>query len=283
MIVGVPVMDLHDVTGAFVESLVRTVTGSFRLVVVDNASRKPYRKGEFGRRLPFRVDVLRYDRNAGYYRPLLDLWAKFPDALVGLAHNDLVFYERGWDERMGACFARDPKLGLVGLCGSYEIDENGGRGGGTMCYFRGDTPHPVLGVPGQSQAAGERITDLRPSLILDSLFMMFRAGAVPALQIDDDVPLCHFYDKLWPCRLIEHGWRVGTLGVEIDHWGGLTAIGNTRYAEDCRRWFAERGAQPANPELEMYLLAERRFLSEYRDAKRFFPCTIDAGWNIARR
>lgn len=270
MILGVVAMDLHDVTAETVASLARTVTGPFRLALVDNGSERPYRRREFGR-LPFRVDVLRYPRNVGYYRPLLDLWRRFPDALVGLAHNDVIFYERGWDERMGACFARDPLLGLVGLCGSYEIDERGGRGGGTMCFFRGER--------GQAQAAGERITDLRPSLILDSLFMMFRAECVPLLEIDDDIPLCHFYDKMWPCRLIERGWRVATLGVEIDHWGGLTAVGNTRYAEDCRRWFLERGAQPENPELEMYLLAERRFFDEFRAT--MFRRRIGSDYGIA--
>ncbi len=282
MILGVPAIDLHDVTAALYTSLARTVRGPFRLVIVDNGSERLYDPADYGR-LPFPTDVVRYGRNVGFYAPLLDLWRAYPDALVALAHNDVVFHEPGWDLRMGAAFAADPQLGAVGLCGSNEIDERGGRGGGTMCFFRGSPGY-------QSQAAGLRITDLRPALVFDSLFMAFRAECVPLLEPGEtpagyetaeswaDLPLAHFYDKIWPCRLVRQGWRCAVLGVEIDHAGGLTAVGMPRYTEDCRRWFRERGQDPADASLAMYQEAERRFFAEFGGS--FFPAKVAADWTV---
>lgn len=268
MILGLPVQDGHDLTRASLESLAKTVRGgTFKVVVIDNNSTEPYKKSEFDD-LPLKVDIIRNKKNTGYYAPLIQLYDRYPsEALLGLMHNDMLLYEEGWNERMEACFAEDENLYLVGLCGSNEVDERGGRGGGTACFFRGEK--------GQSQAAGARIFGLMPSACLDSLFMMFKRDAVPALKEDwDNLPLAHFYDRIWPLKFVEQGYHVATLGVECDHMGGMTTVANPRYYEDCKTWLEERGQPYENPETEMYLVAERRYLGEFRDQKRFIPCRI---------
>lgn len=190
---------------------------------------------------------------------------------------------------MKESFDGDSKLGLVGLCGSWEADSHGGRGGGTMCFFRGEK--------GQTQDAGMRIYDLRPAILLDSLFMMFRRSAIPDLKIDENVAPCHFYDKIWSCRMIEAGWKVAVLGSEIDHIGGQTAVLEASYNDAARDWCIAQGIDyfnhktnltnevvvGENPGLAVYLEAERRFLTEYRDTKRLFPCVVDLDWNISPR
>ena len=282
MVLGIPVVDGHELTNAVLDSLAETITGdNFRIVIIDNGSDRDYSylKGE-------RVDVIRNKHNIGYYRPLQELYAKYPDEeLIGLAHNDLVYYEKGWNGRMEHSFAMDEKLALVGLCGSNEIDGLGGRGGGTVCFFRGGevkVGDRVIG--GQSQAAGRRTIDLIPSACLDSLFMMFRRSAIPDLVTEADpwehLTLAHFYDRIWPVRLVEKGWHVATLGVECDHLGGMTTAGNMRYRNDCIAWLDERGLPYEDPETEMYLVAERRYLGEYRDAKHFIPMIVHGDYSV---
>lgn len=280
MIIAAPVVDGHDLTNNLVKNMAETIQGDTKVVVVDNFSSEPYdHKSKL-------FDVLRYDENKGYYYPLIDLYNEYPDAkYIGLIHNDMVIYEQGWDVRMQQAFADDPQLGLIGLCGSNEIDQNGGRGAGTMVFFRGGAVQ--VGnqtINGQDQAAGARIHGVEPSVCLDSLFMMFRRDVIPHLMNDRDpwadVTLAHFYDRIWPIRTIEAGYRVATMGVECDHLGGMTTVANQRYWDDCIKWLNDRNIPFENPETEMYLVAERRYLGEYREEKRFLPCIVDKSYGI---
>lgn len=310
MILGIPVVDGHALTKAVLDSLDRTVTGSdFLVVIIDNKSDKPYQPEDWTH-YSFPVDIIRLPKNKGYYAPLQDLFRDYPDdELIGLAHNDLIYYEHGWNERMEHSFAMDEKLALVGLCGSSEIDERGGRGGGTVCFFRGgDVQIGDRVIRGQSQDAGRRTTDLVPSACLDSLFMMFRRKAIPDLITKKDpwknITLAHFYDRIWPVRLVEKGWHVATLGVECDHLGGMTTAGNVRYRDDCIKWLDER-KEPwrindngegiiaaekldprnipcGNPETQMYLVAESRYLTEYLDGKHFIPMRVNGDYSVSR-
>ena len=271
MILGLPVVDGHEVTKKFLEHLIPSVADpdNFQLIIIDNASIDPYRFQKLPP-APFPIKIVRNLRNKGYYYPLKQIYKNYrSDNLMGLIHNDVLIYEKGWDLRLRQAFADDPKLGLVGFAGSNEIDAGGGRGGGTMLRFRGTV--------GEGQSAGKFIDDLRPSVVFDSLFMMFRTEIVPDLLIDEDITLAHFYDRIWSCRVMERGWRSATLGIEIDHMGGMTIMANTRYRDDCIRWLKDRDILYVDPETEMYLEGQRRFLSEYRDQKKMVPCIIEEG------
>lgn len=288
MVLAAPVVDGHLLTFNLMRSLDQTVADkiNFEFVIVDNASERPYKDAIVSKTPKIATQVVEYEQNTGYYYPLIDLYERYPDAdLIGLIHNDMVIYEPGFDERMKKAFADDPQLGLVGLCGSNEIDYNGGRGAGTMLWFRGG--EVKIGdrvIKGQDQSAGRRIYDLEPAVCLDSLFMMFRREAIPELMNGrdpwQDVTLAHFYDRIWPIRTIEAGYRVGVMGVDCDHLGGMTTTANERYRNDCINWLDERNIPYENPETEMYLVAERRYLSEYREEKKFLPCIIGGDYAI---
>ena len=146
MVLGIPVVEGHDLTRALLDSLGATVTGgNFKVLIIDNASKKSYsiyEKYDYN----FEVRTVGLATNQGYYQPLKLLADEYPDEeLIGLIHNDMVIYERGWNERMEQCFKDDDKLALVGLCGSSEIDERGGSGGGVW-------PRTAKSVPVSPQA-----------------------------------------------------------------------------------------------------------------------------------
>jgi hypothetical protein len=270
---GVPVVDNHELTFNLIESLVKTVDDPSQLTVVvfDNNSDKPY-----GHHAVFNNKVVRYEKNIGYYRPINDL-AKMatPADIVGLCHNDLIFYEKGWDRRLRDCFVKDGRLGMVGFCGSNEVDDRGGRGGGTMCNFRGEKG-------ARTEDTGRRILDLQPALIFDSLFMALRVPVVECLGVDENFQLNHFGDRMWPLRAIEKGWRCGVLGIEIDHMSGQTLVGIARIEQDSRLWCLEHGipvAEGAQAGTAVYLEAERRYLAEFRDQKHLIPAHMN-GWEI---
>lgn len=277
MILGIPVVDGHELTKTVLKYLRRNaVDPNTKLVIFDNASTKPYKKSDFKD-----ADlVIRSEENIGYYQPLRHLYNVYPDEeYVGLIHNDLILYERGWDQRMVRAFEDDTKLGLIGLCGSREVDALGGRGTYTVCNFIGK--YVQVGdqlFKGQDKSAGRRIDGIEPAIVLDSLFMLFRRSVIPHLEHSkadwDHIPLAHFYDRIWPIRTIEAGYRVVTMGSDCDHIGGMTTTGNQRYRDDCIKWLDERSIPYDNPETEMYLVAERRYLGEYKHQKKWLPAII---------
>lgn len=284
MIIALPVVEGHELTKVAVDHLTKNaVLASTRIVIIDNGSEKPYTccKTMNGKK----IEVIRNANNIGFYRPLLQLYEEFEDEYIGIMHNDLMLYEPGWDRRMELAFKEDEKLGLIGLCGSKEVDERGGRGAYTVCNFMGREVQVGDQIwKGQDPSAGRRIEGIEPAIVLDSLFMLFRRDVIPHLEhsIDDwnDITLAHFYDRIWPIRTIEAGFHVITMGSDNDHIGGLTTTGSERYRNDCIKWLEDRNIPYDNPETEMYLVAERRYLSEYRDEKRWLPAIIREGYDV---
>jgi hypothetical protein len=260
--IGIPVVDGHSITLECLQHLSRnsTIPESVEIVVIDNESTIPYYNyiSSNPRHWEFKFDwrLVRLDENQGYYFPLLSVAEGATSAdIIGVMHNDLFIYEKGWDRILLDSFLRSPRLGMVGVCGSNEVDDRGGRGGGTMCNFAGQV--------GQLQEhTGRRITDLQLALILDSMFIAVRQPVIKALGINESIAPCHFYDKIWPLMTIAAGWQVGVLGLYVDHQGGLTTTGAV-FERFCERWCDHQRIkyEPGKASFEVYLEAERRFLA----------------------
>lgn len=300
MILALPVIDGHDLTKVCIEHATKNaVLETTKIVVIDNASDVPYDVSMLQGYNNVPVDLIRLEENIGFYAPLKEIYDRYIDQYIGLMHNDLMLYEHGWDQRMTEAFQNDEQLGLIGLCGSREVDERGGRGGYTICNFMGrEVKVGDETWVGQQPGHGQRIDGIEPAIVLDSLFMMFNRNVIPKLEAswDDwkDITLAHFYDRIWPIRTIEAGYHVITMGSDCDHIGGMTCTANERYRNDCIKWLDERGiawreddsgiiaterndprnVPCGNPETQMYLVAERRYLEEYRDRKKFLPAII---------
>jgi len=269
MILGVPVYEHHALTAQMIASLAETVQGpDFTLVIVDNASPTPYRRDDYD--VPFRLRVIRNARNEGNFYPLAQVGAA-GHSLVALGHNDMLYYEPGWNLRVEAAFRDDPALGLVGFAGSWAINADGERAiGTTMSNLRG--AHGRI----SAEHAGVRITDLRPSVAVDGLFMAFRREALAALTLNPSLPPAHWYDYIWGAQIIEAGWHQATLGVEVDHTGWSTEVGlATELDAEWRRWAADQGVDPgANVMEAIWATGRASWVNGF--GGRFFPCDIGA-------
>jgi len=281
MILGLPVVEGHELTAVAIDHIMKNRHfKNTKVVIIDNGSDKPYESDNPD------VHIIRNKENIGFYQPLKQLYDAYPDEeIIGIMHNDLMLYEPGFDLRMLTEFGHDPQLGLIGLCGSREVDERGGRGAYTVCNFMGREVQVGDQIwKGQDPSAGRRIEGIEPAIVLDSLFMLFRREVIPHLVREaeqwSDITLAHFYDRIWPIRTIEAGYHVVTMGSDNDHIGGMTTTGNERYRNDCIKWLDDRGIPYENPETEMYLVAERRYLGEYRDQKRWLPAIIREGYDV---
>jgi GT2 family glycosyltransferase len=246
------------------------------IAVIDNGSDPPIASERW---IPTDVRVVRNRQNIGCY-PLfaqgLELGRTYD--VIAFLHSDLIVHERGWDDRIREAFASDERLGLVGFVGSSELDAQGGRGLGTMLNFQG------VGRGSPAEAHGRRIADLRPAVVVDGCAMAFRREALAEIGSRADFPPHHFYDRLMSCQVLERGWRVAVLGVACDHLGNRTVSRETAWHELARRWAQAHGIAvgDGNWDLAIYLEAERQFLGEWRDRKRFVPVRVEPDWTLQR-
>ncbi len=280
MILYIPVLDMHDLTRTCLEHVAATVADkeNFRVVIVDNSSQPVYTPSIYND-LGLNLSVIRNEVNRGMFFPLRQVHNLFPDEdIIGCIHNDVMVYETDWDLRVKKAFAEDTQLALLGFCGSSEVDNLGGRGGDTKCFFDGRA--------GQKQEnTGRRISGLEPAAILDSLAMMFRASVILSLELKTSDPLYHFWDKVLPMKLIDRGLHVAVLGIQIDHMGGQTAVGKgDRFEPHALQWCKEQGVDfgpSINGGHGMYLEAEKRMF-EFGAPRGLIPCKVQPDYTLAR-
>ena len=272
-----------------------------QILVIDNGSSTPYldhikaavktyaeRVGE--------LRIIRNPKNVGNYPLFFQAREQADGDAIAVIHSDLFIYGQHWDVHIKQWFEGEPQLGLIGFLGSSEIDNFGGRGMGTMSNFRGATLGRWTGS--KAEIHGARIEDngRRWAAVVDGCAMVFRKEALAKIERKPEMPIHHHYDRLLSAQILELGYRVGVLGIAIDHISGQTANTQQQYQDSAKQWFKEhlgidtpeqwvdlrrdwfmntmnpsRGKQPDQWDYATYLEAEYQFLKEYRDQKHLIP------------
>lgn len=250
------------------------------IVVVDNGTPEPFK--EMGD-----LDI-RYEHNIGgnavFHRWQYDDWFEGdpPDYLAFL-HCDMMIHEVGWDKRIMAAFEKDPLLSLIGFVGSNEVDEYGGRGGGTILNYAGRT-YKDIGTASKAEEHGRRVTGMEPVAVLDHCAMIFRRTALERLtEQEDNFAPFHFYDKIMCLEVLEQGGRVAVMGISCDHFSGGTGPGAVQADELMRTWLDENGVyyDPQRPDVAIYVESEKRFKNRFF-ANHFAPLKVLPDYSIVR-
>lgn len=269
----IPFVDNYPLVRAVIGSLAENLAlPDTKIIALDNGSAEAAREFPGARlaRLPENIG------NYPVFHHALSLAGPQAD-LVAVFHSDLFVHERGFDRRITDTFACYPQLGLLGFVGSAEIDNEGGRGLGTVSNFQGRTVtnngHAWTGSP--AEAHGRRSSGLERAAVVDGCAMVFRRPVLETIPLCPAFPPHHFYDRLLSCQVIERGHLVAVLGVACDHISGQTASAAS-YRDLARRWCREHlGSDDiTNLDEEIYLQAESRWLREYRDMKGIVPVRL---------
>ena len=302
----IPVLNQYDLLAQTIKFLAQNSVTQPQLLLIDNGSNEEDKKlvdaifdnlakicnvpdlmSNFSE---FRI--IEQEKNIGTYRTFQDSLQYTKGDIVSYLHTDLFIYEQGWDKRVLDSFEQNTKLGLIGFIGSNEIDNFGGRGIGTMSNFQGSGVGGWNGSP--AEAHGRRITNINNGAVVDGCAMIFRKDCLQKLESKPNMPLHHFYDRLFSCQILEGGNEVAVLGIACDHISGQTVnkevihhfVANQdmlnrfgskeKWIELRKEWInntmnPSRGKKPDNPDYWTYLEAEWQFLNEYRDVKHFIP------------
>jgi glycosyltransferase involved in cell wall biosynthesis len=273
----------------------KNTCGDVEFIIIDNGSNLPIIQQQFPG-----AKIIRNEQNIGVYPTFKQGFEVATGNVLAFFHSDVVVWEDKWDMGVIEAFDQIPKLGLVGFVGSSEIDFNGGRGGGTASNFQGRVlgqtidikqglPLNWIGSP--AEVHGRRIDNYMKSAVVDGCVMIISREAWNKIGYRENFPMHHFYDRLISTQMLEAGFEVGTLGVEFDHISGQTVNVEKGYQVTAYKWLVEKGylntdLDPQNPSFQVsfdethnydpdiYQIAEKMWLSEYRDTKHIVPIKV---------
>ena len=256
------------------------------VILVDNASPNPERLQS----LIFdkvKVDrVIRIDQNDGVNSVFHKTLSQLQEYdIIAHFHCDLMIVDNAWDELVAMAFDIDPKLGLAGMVGSYEIDGAGGRGLGCHTTYMGYKYRSGQGSP--AEIHGARTQGVISAAVLDHCSMIFRKSVLEQLpaQLEAGFAPHHFGDRIWCCEVLNRGYHIALLGIDCDHFGGASGIGLSEYMAMSRRWLEKYDIphDSESPDGALYKEAERIFLSKWRDTLHFIPLRVNSDYSITHR
>lgn len=151
-----------------------------------------------------------------------DAFLSTKEPILAYIHDDVVIYERGWDERVLRQFD-DPSVGLVGFGGAL--------GHGTPNLYT--SPYHLPNLARQSfmsnmrsaEKHGARFAGERDVAVLDGFALFVRR---PILEKVDgwpvDKPYGYFMYSEWLCcEVRRQGYRIRLVGVDCEHLGGKSS------------------------------------------------------------
>lgn len=262
------------------------------IILVDNGSYTPMQQYSADRLIRFEENI---GVNAVFHRTIPYLESLDVTHVVHL-HCDVLIREKSWDEFLLLAFKADPKLALVGLLGSNEIDGAGGRGLGTASSFIGENYR--MGQATKAEIHGRRVKGIEAAAVVDHLFMAFPIDKLKQLPPQEESGYAphHFYDRILSCEVLSRGWHIALFGLDADHLGGGTGLiaiphdgpelGVLNREAMYKRWLTSKSIpykDGDNLDLIVYIEAERLFLNKWRDQSHFIPLKVNKDYTIGRK
>lgn len=279
MAVVVSCVDAPELAREATKWLRHHTSAESEIILCDNGSCPPLPRYHADRIVRFHHNI---GGNAVFHRMLPHL-----DALgvefVAYLHCDMMVREDSWDQRVITAFDADPLLALCGFVGSNEIDEQGGRGGGTMLNYVG-AYYEGFGQATKAEQHGLRVTGVHPAAVLDHCSMIFRVAQLRQLPPQEgNYAPGHFFDRICSAEVVQRGWHVAVVGIGCDHFSGGIAGGMDSQLDVYKHWLRAEGIpyNPRNLDQAVYVESERRFLQRFRDQTyKLIPYRVNSDYSI---
>jgi len=168
-------------------------------------------------------------------------------SIIACLHDDLEISTRGWDQQVINTFKTCPRAGLVGF--------GGGKGLGAADIYQ--TPYNPMQLAREqfisnmrdAEAHGQRSETAQPVACLDGFsqiglrsFWRNDPLRLPGAGVEKSAPSANLFTVMEQLGIIHHaydaalgayakqlGYQVWFIPVACHHYGGRTAVGDTRY------------------------------------------------------
>ena len=227
--VGIPVMNQEEETLRCLNQILETAHHIDQIVLIDNGSKIPLYntlKAQFPDVFTkTQVIIFRNETNVGVRPALNQIWRIADESdIVVYTHNDVQFFEHGWDDKIRGAFAVHSDAGIVGAYGAKGI--------GTGDIYQ--TPYVMQQLARMSCVSDTRMdksihgfrnlrNEFEDVAVFDGFFFAVRKQLLDKLNgFSDILPQHHNYDNLICIQSLEYGCRNLVLSFDIEHLGGRT-------------------------------------------------------------
>jgi len=227
--VVVPVLNQKELTQQFLDTI-RANEGSakFQLVLVDNGSDEPIRDWLIG--LRDNDLVIRNDSNIGVMPALNQAWKVLKDVTdyIFYTHNDVMIYEKNWDDKLLRVLPNIPDCGVAGFYGAKGI--------GTHDIYRSPYFMQQL-VRVENVSACTRMDaavhgfraprgETEEVAVMDGFSLIVRTELLNKLGgFDRSYPIHHNYDNDICLESMDKGYKNYVIAMDAQHLGGRTDVG----------------------------------------------------------
>lgn len=262
----------YEVTKKSLKNILENSVTKPELVLIDNGSPElekfdlwSIKKFDLVKQLQKVVN----DTNVGVLQTFVQGYENSSNEIIVFLHNDVLIHEKGWDQRIVDAFDNDKQLGLAGLLGSRGVMPDGGRVG-VMSHMIGKEWGKCPDPQPAALHHGELMTEVAPASMFDGVGLFFRRENLKQLIEETD---CfskskaphHFYDRDVTLQSIANGWHCAVIGIQFDHWSGVTANMSKQYHEFGSKWCKDNGLEliDGNADLTIYKKAEQDFFNKW--------------------
>jgi glycosyltransferase involved in cell wall biosynthesis len=120
---GVPVLNCQKETIEFLDKVLKTANFLDEVIIIDNGSYPIIRSvtDKFFKRFDNKINIIRFDHNIGVRPALNEIWKNTEADIIVYTHNDVDFFEDGWDEKVRKAFDEIDNVGIVGAYGAKGL------------------------------------------------------------------------------------------------------------------------------------------------------------------
>jgi len=123
--IGVPVMNLHELTMEFLDLIFKNTNQIDEILLVDNGSQPHILEYIYQNRYKYfrsgKIATIRNIQNVGVRESLNQIQKTAHGDIICYTHNDVDFLEKGWDDKIREAFKKYPDAGIIGAYGAKGL------------------------------------------------------------------------------------------------------------------------------------------------------------------
>jgi len=225
---GVPVLNCQKETIEFLDKVLNTANFLDEVIIIDNGSYPTIRSvtSKFFKRFDNKIKIIRFDHNIGVRPALNEIWKNTEADIIVYTHNDVDFFENGWDEKVRKAFDEIDNVGIVGAYGAkglgsqdiYKTDYKMSQLARSVC---------VSDCPMDMEVHGFRNLEnsYENVAVFDGFFMAIKKELLDKTGgFSDILPTHHNYDNLICIESLKLGYENIVIPLGIQHRGGMTDV-----------------------------------------------------------
>ena len=235
--IGVPVLNQFELTLEFLKKLLSSTKSatelcnkSLEIILVDNgsiSSLEEFLRNKCPELFNNNLQIIRNATNIGVRESLNQIWNQSSGDVIVYTHNDVMFYEQGWDSKIRIAFADNPEAGIVGAYGAKGI--------GTSNIY--EAPYEMNQLARNGNVSNGRMDQsihgfrnlkrkYENVAVFDGYFLAIKKELLDKTKgFSDILPQHHNYDNLICVQSLENGYENIVVGLDLDHLGGRTDVG----------------------------------------------------------